>query len=239
MAGENAQVDEQAQNQGQNGNEGQNAGEGQAQEQAQTSGQGTERVHGNQRNWDGEFDPERARQLVENLRNSEKAEKERVRTLTAQLKEYEDAKLTEQEKVTRDLADKTAKLSAYETRMRELSLRNEVLAEAGSLDIIDPRAAAKLLDAKAINYDPETGEPTNVREELEKLLAVSPYLKRTTGTGQQAQVEAPRTPPANPPRNGDANKPTFTEAQVRDFPFYMANKAAIIQAMAEGRIVKE
>jgi hypothetical protein len=177
--------------------------------------------------------------LVENLRNSEKAEKERVRTLTAQLKEYEDAKLTEQEKVTRDLADKTAKLSAYETRMRELSLRNEVLAEAGSLDIIDPRAAAKLLDAKAINYDPETGEPTNVREELEKLLAVSPYLKRTTGTGQQAQVEAPRTPPANPPRNGDANKPTFTEAQVRDFPFYMANKAAIIQAMAEGRIVKE
>lgn len=217
----------------------------QVQTEGQETGTGTETAaHGNQRTFDGEYDESRARALIDNLREAEKLAKTQgaqarteLQQAQAKLKEYEDAKLSTEQRQTRDLDEYKDKVTAYESRMREMALWNEVLAESASLNIIDPRAAAKLLDSKAIKYG-DDGEPTNVREELEKLLKDAPYLKKAEGGVVNTRTTA-ATSTANPPRTDATQKPTFKSSEIGDVKFWDANKDAILTAMREGRIERD
>jgi hypothetical protein len=236
-------ADEQIQGQGQGsgteqGQQGQGSGAETGQQGAGGDQQGAQ-VHGNTRTFDGPFDPDRARALIDNLRTVEKTLKQENADARKRLKEIEDAQLTEQQKLARDRDELAGKIPVYEARVRELAVNNEVLAEASGLGIISPKHAAKLLDQKAIQFDAD-GNPTNVKELLSQLVIDAPWLKAPAvvageqGQGQAARP-APNVPPANPPRTENP-RPTFSKSQLNDFAFYTANKDAILQAMKEGRI---
>jgi hypothetical protein len=66
---------------------------------------------------------------------------------------------------------------------------------------------------------------------LEALVTAKPYL---AGDAAQSKVTTTATNPARTTTTGQ----TFTTSQISDVTFYMANEAAILKAMAEGRIIE-
>lgn len=86
------------------------------------SGGTTKNVTDSSPTWDGEFDPERASRLVANLREENKATKKALAEVNAKLAEYEQAKMSDLEKLTlraetaeKELAEKKRALLVVES----------------------------------------------------------------------------------------------------------------------------
>lgn len=99
---------------------------------------------------------------------------------------------------------------------------------AKQLGIVDPVLAASLVAASPDLELDGDGMPTNADKVLKALIQAKPYL-----------APAPTTGPANAPAGGNPSLPTFKESQLADYSFYTKNKAAIEQAMRDGRIVRD
>lgn len=86
--------------------------------------------------WDGDFDPERAARLVENLRTEVEGLKAKNTEATAKLTQYEQAQLTEAEKLTQRASSAESELAKVR---RDLAVRDAL--EAHGL----PKEAARFL----------------------------------------------------------------------------------------------
>lgn len=142
---------------------------------------------------DGEqFDEARARALIEKLRPFERQASRLERELAAErakVAEFEKAKLTETERLQQERDEALARTKAAEARAQERAIRADVVTAAAKLNIVDPDAAYKLLDASQIELD-ANDDPKNVEKLLADLVKAKPYL-----VGQTAS-----TSPMNPQR---------------------------------------
>ena len=84
-------------------------------------------------------------------------------------------KLTETERWQKQATDLQSKYDSDTTALVERIVGYEVERQASKLGIIDPEAAAKLLDWDALEFD-ENGMPTNADALLKDLLKSKPYL---------------------------------------------------------------
>jgi|YelNatPaOPRAMG01_1025707.scaffolds.fasta_scaffold03111_8 hypothetical protein len=173
------------------------------------------------------WDPERAQATIRKLRGTEKLAKQYARELEqlrAQIQQHESEKLSETERLQRQVAELERRAAQAERERQERTLRYETMLAAGRLGIVDPDAAWRLIDPAALEYD-EDGSPTNVEAVLRDLIRKRPYL----AGGSAGQIGA------TSPARADTN-PTFSRAQLRDPAFFAQNRDAIMRAMREGRI---
>lgn len=115
------------------------------------------------------------------LREAEK----RIAEYEAAQKAADDAKLSEVERASKRAADAERQLADRTRAFQERIISSDIQLNAAKLGIIDPDAAAKLLDWSGLEYD-EDGLPTNAAALLEQLLVSKPYLR-----GASANAGAP------------------------------------------------
>ncbi len=175
--------------------------------------------------------PERLLAAHEALKAQHKAERARAAELETKLKAFEDAKLSDTERLTKRIAELERQHTDASRAQQERILRYEAQLAASKLAIVDPDAAVKLMDWSALEYD-EAGQPTNIESVLKELVKQRPYLAATA-------APAPQPSPTNPARQTPTGARTYTVSQLKDFGFYAANKADIQAAMREGRILNE
>lgn len=131
-----------------------------------------------------QFDIEYVRKL-----RAEAAEyRKKLRELEGKLKADEEAKLSQAEKLQKQLAEKEREKSDLERQYQESNLRYEVMLAASKLGIVDPEAAWRLLDAAEIEYD-DQGRPQQVEKALQTLISKKPYL---TGGGSSGTTNPAR-----------------------------------------------
>lgn len=148
------------------------------------------------------------------------------------LNEYEEkarkdaeAQMTEAQRFQSRAADLERELADKTRAHQERSIQYEVQLNAAKLGIIDPDAAAKLLDYSQLEYDAD-GSPKNAGKLLQDLVKAKPYLAGTPPSGSVA----------NPPRQNTSM--TFTQAQIAAMSpaDYQKNRDGIMAAYKEGRV---
>lgn len=112
--------------------------------------------------------PEWAQQIVRDARS----EAAKYRT---QVREYEQAQLTEQERMQQRIADLEAENERLSHTARDTLVRSEVTSVASRLGVIDPEAAYRLIDVEQLSYD-DDGNPTDVEAAVKELIQQRPYL---------------------------------------------------------------
>lgn len=153
------------------------------------------------------------------------AYRRRVRELEAKLREYEEAQMSEQERLRKRLAELEREQAEQLRHRQELVVRYEAMLAAQKLGIVDPDAAYRLMDLAAIEFD-DDGRPTNVEAVMRQLLQQRPYL------APQSQLS-----PSNPATGGRPG--FFTRSQLRDPKFFQEHRDEIMRAVAEGRILED
>lgn len=177
------------------------------------------------------------------LQAAEKTQRNRLAQLEAAAKRAEDAKLSDQERLQKRVAELEGQSQAAAKAAQDKILRYEVQLQAARLNIVDPDAAAKLLDMSQVSYDAD-GQPQGVEAALAALIDAKPYLVSATGAGSHgARGATPATPaggsnPTNPATRSSTATATrrYSQAELTDRDFYLANRDDIIRAQREGRI---
>ncbi len=170
------------------------------------------------------FDTEYVRKL-----RAEAAEyRKKLRDLEGKVKADEEAKLTEQERLQKRLAELERKEAEYQMSIQARTLEYEVKLHASRLGVVDPDAAYRLLDLKQVEFD-EDGKPVNLEKALKELVTKKPYLVSTGSVPS----------PTNPAQGRVSGQQVFTRSQLRDPKFYAANRDAIMQALQDGRILED
>jgi hypothetical protein len=171
------------------------------------------------------------------LRETEEAQKE----LAKQLKEREDADLSEQDRTAKQLEETRAEAAeaARQVALRDAMIR-ESLLEADAvkasvhpdLNIQDPDAAFRLMDRSLIEWDEDTGRATNLPEVLKALVTARPYL-----AGEPGKV-IPPVDPTNPRREPPVTIPTRTQLSemTQEQIMELWESGALPKALAEGAI---
>jgi hypothetical protein len=160
------------------------------------------------------FDAARAQRTIDQLRDEVKASKgtaKELETLRTRLKEIEDKDKSEVERLAGTAREAGEKLTAAEHRARDLAIRLAVAETATTLGITGSgvKAAVRLLDHGALEFDEDTGEPTNVEVALKALVKEYPMLA-TDGEKPPPTKGTPQTP--KPATNGT----TASEREQRD-----------------------
>lgn len=125
-------------------------------------------------------------------------------------KATEEAQLSEIERSKKQYAELQAQHTQYQQQMQARVVRYEVERQATKLGIIDPDAAAKLLNYSELEYD-EDGSPKNADKLLEKLIKNKPYLAPPAQQQQNANPTTPTTPnaPTIPAMNPPSGRSTI------------------------------
>lgn len=113
----------------------------------------------------------------------------------AKLKEYEDAKLTESERQSRDFEDAKTRAGTMEAKAREAELRYQLAVAAREEGISDVKAAVKLADRELIEYD-SAGNITNLPDVIENLRSEYASLFSKNAAAPNTGVTNPAKPPA-------------------------------------------
>jgi hypothetical protein len=117
---------------------------------------------------------------LDNLRAKEKEGRQAAKELAeakAQLKALEDAKLSDEEKKAKELEEAKAENQSTKALLQAQSLKLGAYALRDELGIADVDLALAVLDSKSVEW--KDGEPVNLKESLEALLAAKPILKGT------------------------------------------------------------
>ncbi len=199
----------------------------------------------NQQSDEEPFDRDRAMKTIANMRGYEKQAKDlersnrdqqkRIQEFETREKEAEMAKLSEQERLSKQLAERDAELIRVRHDHQDRTNRYEVQLHAAKLGLVDPEAAVKLLDWGFIDYAAD-GKPQNVEAALNELVEAKPWLKaaqETPKAERQARSAATTNPSTHTPAPGSR---TYSVAEMGDYQFYLANKKDITLAVKEGRI---
>jgi small-conductance mechanosensitive channel len=166
-------------------------------------------------------------EYVRKLRAEAADYRKRLRELESKVKAEEEAKMTEQERLQKRLAELERKETEYQMTLQARTLEYEVKMHATRLGVVDPDAAYRLLDLKQIEFD-DDGKPLNIEKVLKELVAKKSYLVSSNSSPS----------PTNPAQGRVSGQQVFTRSQLRDPKFFAANREAILQAMREGRILE-
>lgn len=135
------------------------------------------------------------------LRAESASLRKRIAEFEAAQKAADDAKLSDQQRLEKQLATYQEQLAALQIEQQTYRLAREIAKHAPSLNLIDPDAALLMLQAGGEVDCDDAGHPTNVAKLLEKLVAEKPYLIASNVT----------RPPA-PPSSGGATHPARSAA---------------------------
>jgi|GEM_PF-5580462 len=181
--------------------------------------------------------PNRDSLSVEDLREALRKAREEAAAHRVKLREYEDAhkaaelaKLDETERLRRQLADLQSQQAAATIQAQERIVRAEVKAAASAVGI-KPALAARLIDFASIEYDSESGEPTNISLLLTKLAEDYPELKAAQAAPPQQTPRASAGAPASPPRSSTQASGGLTREMIeRMTPREYAQRRAEVMA---------
>lgn len=118
-----------------------------------------------------EFDPERAKALIEKLRPFEKE----ARRLEKELKAIKDAELSETERLKQTLEERENELAQYRTEIRTNRAREAAVQAAANA--INPEAIWRMVRSD-VTYD-DDGNPENLAELVSAVKADMPELFRS------------------------------------------------------------
>lgn len=117
-------------------------------------------------------------ELEEARREAAKLRAESKRRADAD-KAAEDAKLSEAERIQRELAELKAKNQELEQRDRENAFQRSAISVATKLGFRNPDMAARLIDRTQVDWT-DAGQPRNLERLLGEILRSDPYLGRST-----------------------------------------------------------
>jgi hypothetical protein len=126
-------------------------------------------------------DPGKALETIQKLRPFERGEvlpkkvQRELDDLRAKVKENEDAKLSEGERLSGRVAELEAELAKRDDSLKTLSLEREFGAAAAKAGALYPDDVSKLVDASKVERD-DAGKPTNLDALVEELKASRPAL---------------------------------------------------------------
>ncbi len=166
-------------------------------------------------------------EYVKRLRAEAAEYRKRMRELEQAVKQHEEAKLSETERLQKRLSELEREQATYQRERQERTLKYETMLQASRLGIVDPEAAYRLLDLTKIEFE-DDGTPKNVEAALKDLLKAKPYL----ASQQPSSIAS-----TNPARSA-VSPAVFTRSQLRDPAFFKAHRDAIMQAVREGRIME-
>jgi hypothetical protein len=126
-------------------------------------------------NASGTEDVAALRRELEEARRLAARDRTERRKLEEAIKATEDAKLPEQERLQRRLADLERQASSHEQERRDWQVREAVTRSASRLGYADPVDAFALLDRSALEFA-DDGTPKNTDRLLADLLRAKPYL---------------------------------------------------------------
>jgi hypothetical protein len=126
-------------------------------------------------NASGTEDVAALRRELEEARRLAARDRTERRKLEEAIKATEDAKLPEQERLQRRLADLERQASSHEQERRDWQVREAVTRSASKLGYADPVDAFALLDRSALEFA-DDGTPKNTDRLLADLLRAKPYL---------------------------------------------------------------
>lgn len=159
----------------------------------------------------------------------------RIAEFEAAHKAAEDAKLSETERLQKQLAEAQAREAQQTLATQERITRAEVRAEAMRLGL-NPQLAARLVDYAAITFDEATGDPTNIAQLLGE--AINAYGLQPQPATTPPAPAAPQVGATNPARQ--AGPVTITASQYSDPAFrtqYMRDYGEdILTAMNKGKV---
>ncbi len=127
---------------------------------------------------------------VAELRKEAAANRKKAAELEAKLKEHEDEKLGETERLAKRLADTEAALQQERTARAEAALRIEVERQARRLEVVDEEAAYVLLDKAGLGESDDL--PKAVEKRLKALIDGKPWLVKTHANGAAGPNPTPR-----------------------------------------------
>jgi hypothetical protein len=160
------------------------------------------------------------------LRSEANSLRRRLKDFEDKAKADEDAKLSEQERSSKRIADLEGLLARRDSDLKERTIRSATVVEAARLGFADPDDALRLLDPTALEFD-DDGNPKNVASELAALAKSKPYLLTTRPAGSfDTGLGGGRS----------AGPATYTREQLKDPTFYAQHRDDIVKAHAEGRI---
>jgi len=140
---------------------------------------------------DERFDTEYVRKL-----RAEAAEyRKRLRELEGKVKADEEAKLTEQERLQKRLAELERQQAEWERERQEIILQRTVENVALRMGIKYPDVAWKLIDLAKVDFD-DGGTPTNIEALLKEVIQKYPeiannsHFARNAGAGSGNAVRA-------------------------------------------------
>ena len=158
---------------------------------------------------------------IANLRKEAGSYRVKAKELDALKATAEAEKLSEVEKERQARTKAEDRATAIQTKLTA----ERIKGAAVKLGIVDPDLAASLV-AGSLELD-DDGLPKNAEHALRELLKSKPYLVPTAGSAANPGASATAT-----------DNRYFTLAQMQDHAFYIKNRAAIVRAMTDGRIVK-
>src|SRR5258708_1421788 len=119
--------------------------------------------------------PEDYERMIADLRKENAGHRTKLKKFEDDETQRTQAQMSEQEKLQKTAADLQSKYDSDTSALTERIVRYEVERQAARLGIIDPDAAAQLIDWDALEYD-EDGTPRNADTLLKDLLKAKPYL---------------------------------------------------------------
>jgi hypothetical protein len=147
------------------------------------------------------------REAAERRVQLRQAEKEREE-LRSRLEALEEQGKTEEQRKADAAAKAEQRAQDAEQRAREAELRSAVALRAPSMEIVDAKAALRLMDQSAVSFGKDGSvDQESIDAALSKLLDDFPFLK----------AQAPRPGAGAPPNpgRGDGDPPGETDAQKR------------------------
>lgn len=143
------------------------------------------------------YDPAQADQALTSARAEANKLKRDLAAAEAKVKASEEEKLSESEKLANRVKQLEAEAATAAQTVRAQRVQLVVERTARELEFVSEEAAHRFLDAERVEFDTDTGQPTNVKALLTEVLKSHPYLKGTAATDKPKQI--PETPSGSPP----------------------------------------
>ncbi len=150
------------------------------------------------------------------LRHEAQELRKRIKAYDDAQAQAEAAKLSETERQAKELADSKQRNEDLAAELMEAHVHQDIARFASKFNfIISPDLIARLLDFADVEWDEDTGRPTNIEKLLEKLAKSAPDLVKAEQAPTQPQArQAPTTPAMNPGRSSIASPGTSMPGRI-------------------------
>ena len=160
------------------------------------------------------------------LRKALDAERKARVAAEKKLKDADDAKLSETDRLTKRNAEMERELLDRNRENQELRVGAAIEKAAAKAGFANPELAARLIDQAALTVD-DAGSPTNVDQLVGSLAKSYPNLIAKAPAAGSGDLGL---------GGGRSATRTYTREQLRDATFFAANRDDILAAQREGRI---